>query len=303
MSIFKKGTLWLMAFLLCFMFALPAVSETPNSRLFVKDWDEPVDVALNPTADPDLTLDKISAACLDENNNMIVAWIEDMILKGELKPGERLPNEPDLARMFGVSRGALREALSALKAKGIIERRPGRGTYIRRIRRAELLNGLATRKGDDELFLDLLEVREWLESKVVELAIERGTPKDIEKIRDALQLLPRALSEGTPSPLEADLEFHLSLALAAHNEILFRLARNVNELLQDVRERTLMQPGRLAACQREHEAIFAAICDRDLDRALKAIKAHLNQVRREVGMDKTDVESAFMTTKRKEGQA
>jgi len=77
MSIFKKGTLWLMAFLLCFMFALPAVSETPNSRLFVKDWDEPVDVALNPTADPDLTLDKISAACLDENNNMIVAWIED----------------------------------------------------------------------------------------------------------------------------------------------------------------------------------------------------------------------------------
>jgi len=244
-----------------------------------------------------------SAPPIQGASEAIAAWIEDMILKGELKPGERLPNEPDLARMFGVSRGALREALSALKAKGIIERRPGRGTYIRRIRRAELLNGLATRKGDEELFLDLLEVREWLESKVVELAIERGTPKDIEKIRDALQLLPRALSEGTPSPLEADLEFHLSLALAAHNEILFRLARNVNELLQDVRERTLMQPGRLAACQREHEAIFAAICDRDLDRALKAIKAHLNQVRREVGMDKTDVESAFMTTKRKEGQA
>jgi len=244
-----------------------------------------------------------SAPPIQGASEAIAAWIEDMILKGELKPGERLPNEPDLARMFGVSRGALREALSALKAKGIIERRPGRGTYIRRIRRAELLNGLATRKGDDELFLDLLEVREWLESKVVELAIERGTPKDIEKIRDALQLLPRVVSEGTPSPLEADLEFHLSLALAAHNEILFRLARNVSELLQDVRERTLMQPGRLAACQREHEAIFAAICDRDLDRALKAIKAHLNQVRREVGMDKTDVESAFMTTKRKEGQA
>ena len=102
--------------------------------------------------------------------------------------------------MFGVSRGALREALSVLKAKGIVERRPGRGTYIRRIRRAELLNGLATRKGDDEVFLDLLEVREWLGSKVVELAIERGTPKDIEKIRDALQLLPRVVSEGTPSP-------------------------------------------------------------------------------------------------------
>jgi len=230
------------------------------------------------------------------SSEAIVVWIENMILKGELKPGERLPNEPDLARMFGVSRGALREALSALKAKGIIERRPGRGTYIRRVRRAELLSELATRKGDEELFLDLLEVREWLESKVVELAIERGTPKDIEKIGDALQLLPRAVSGGTPSPLEADLEFHLSLALAAHNEILFRLARNVSELLQDVRERTLMQPGRLATCQREHEAIYAAICDRDLNCALKAIKAHLNQVRREVGVDKTGVGSSFMTT-------
>ena len=77
MGMFKKGTLWLMAFLVCFMFALPAASETPNARLFIKDWDNPVNVAENPTADPDLGLDKVSAACLDENNNMIVAWIED----------------------------------------------------------------------------------------------------------------------------------------------------------------------------------------------------------------------------------
>ncbi len=216
------------------------------------------------------------------SSEAIVAWIEEMILKGELKPGDRLPNEPDLARRLGVSRGALREALAVLKAKGVIERRPGRGTYVRRINRAELLGELAARKRDEDLFLDLLEVREILESKALELAIERGTSKDLEKIQDALALLPRAIAEGAPSPLEADLEFHLALALAAHNEILFRLARNVNELLQDVRERTLMKPGRLAACQREHEAIFAAIRDRDRDRALKALRSHLDQVRREV---------------------
>ena len=216
------------------------------------------------------------------SSEAIVAWIEEMILKGELKPGDRLPNEPDLARRLGVSRGALREALAVLKAKGVIERRPGRGTYVRRINRAELLGELAARKRDEDLFLDLLEVREILESKALELAIERGTSRDLEKIQDALALLPRAIAEGAPSPLEADLEFHLALALAAHNEILFRLARNVNELLQDVRERTLMKPGRLAACQREHEAIFAAIRDRDRDRALKALKSHLDQVRREV---------------------
>lgn len=213
----------------------------------------------------------------------IVAWIQEMILKGELKPGDRLPNEPELARMFGVSRGALREALAVLKAKGIIERRPGKGTYVRRINRAELLGSLATRKRDEELFLDLLEVREIVESKVVELAIERATAKDLEKIETALKLLSCSSSRNH-SPLEADLEFHLSLALAAHNEILFCLARTVNELLQDVRERTLMQPGRLGECQREHEAIYAAVRARDRERALAALKTHLDQVRKEVRM-------------------
>jgi len=212
----------------------------------------------------------------------IVAWIQEMILKGELKPGDRLPNETELARMFGVSRGALREALAVLKAKGIIERRPGKGTYIRRINRAELLGSLATRKRDEELFLDLLEVRELVESKAVELAIERATPEDLDKIETALRLLPSTSPQNSPTPLEADLEFHLSLALASHNEILFCLARTVNEILQDVRERTLMHPGRLQECQREHEAIYAAIRARDRERALAALKTHLDQVRKEV---------------------
>ena len=226
-------------------------------------------------------MDFQGALSIRSSAEAIVAWIQEMILRGELKPGDRLPNEPELARMFGVSRGALREALAVLKAKGIIERRPGKGTYIRRINRAELLGSLATKKRDEDLFLDLLEVRELVESKVVELAIQRATAKDLEKIETALRLLPSTPSNNA-SPLEADLEFHLSLALAAHNEILFRLARTVNELLQDVRERTLLQPGRLAECQREHEAIFAAIRARDLPRALAALKTHLDQVRREV---------------------
>lgn len=227
-------------------------------------------------------MDFQGALAVRSSAEAIVAWIQEMILKGELKPGDRLPNEPELARMFGVSRGALREALAVLKAKGVIERRPGKGTYIRRINRAELLGSLATRKRDEELFLDLLEVREIVESKAVELAIERATAKDLEKIETALKRLSCARSRGSVSPLEADMEFHLSLALAAHNEILFCLARTVNELLQDVRERTLMQPGRLNECQREHEAIFEALRARDRRRALAALKAHLDQVRKEV---------------------
>lgn len=216
------------------------------------------------------------------SSEAVATWIEEQILRGNLKPGDRLPNEYELAQMFGVSRGALREALFALKNKGFIERKPGKGTFVRRIDRTKLMGGLITKKRDEELFLDLLEVREILESKIIEFAISRGTAEDIEKIEAALQLLPRVIKEGDPSPLEADLEFHLSLALAAHNEILYILAWKVSELLKDVREKTLLAPGRLALCQQEHEAIFAAVRSRDLKRALTALKTHLNQVRKEV---------------------
>lgn len=216
------------------------------------------------------------------SSEAIVAEIEEMVLKGELKPGDRLPNEAELASLFKVSRGSLREALSALKAKGIIERRPGKGTYIRQINRSELLGLLATCKRDEELFIDLLEVRELVESKVIELAIERATDEDLGRIEAALKRFPTKISENSLSVLDADLEFHLALALASHNEILFYLARTVNELLKDVREQTLLYPGRLQECQAEHKAIYDAIRARDSERALYALKQHLGKVKKEV---------------------
>jgi len=216
------------------------------------------------------------------SSEAVVAKVEEMILSGKLKPGAKLPNEHELTQIFGVSRGTLREALFALKNKGMIERKPGRGTFIRRVDRIQLLHALATRKCDEELFLDILEVREILESKAIELSIERGTAKDFEKIHFALQLLEEAIKNGDPSPLEADLEFHISIAFAAHNEILLWLIWKLSELLQGVREKTLMVPGRLSECQREHRAIFNGILNRDLQGALTALKNHLNQVRKEV---------------------
>jgi len=212
----------------------------------------------------------------------IIVWIEEMLLRGELKSGERLPNEAELARMFGVSRGPLREALSALKAKGIIEGTPGRGTFIRQISRAKVLGALAAKKGDEELFLDIIEVREVVEKKAIELAIKRAAPQDLDNIKHALSLLSQDNELGVPSALEADLQFHSSIALAAHNEILFRLVQNVGGLLQDVREQTLIRTGRIDECRHEHEEIFEALQQHDLDRAMSALKKHLDQVRKEV---------------------
>lgn len=212
----------------------------------------------------------------------IIVQVEEMLLRGELKPSERLPNEAELARMFGVSRGVLREALSALKAKGLIEKTPGRGTFIRKVSRVEVLGELASKKQDKELFIDIIEVREVIEEKAIELAIKRATRKDLDNTKHTLSLLPQNDKLGAPTALEADLEFHLSIALAAHNEILFQLVQNVGGLLQDFREKTLTQTGRLEQCQREHEEIFDALQQRDLDRASSALKKHLEQVRKEV---------------------
>ena len=213
-------------------------------------------------------------------SDAVVMWIQDLLLQGNLKSGEKLPSEAEIARSFGVSRGILREAFSVLETKGILLRQPGRGTFIRKISRAQVLGDLKPQKSDANLFLDLLEVRETLEGKAVELAIQKATPEDLANVAHALSF---HMSEYTEQfALERDVDFHLSIVLATHNEVLFLVLRNVGTLMKDVREETLMQSGRLEECQREHEEIFEGIQQHDLRRALSALKKHLNQVRKEV---------------------
>ncbi len=204
----------------------------------------------------------------------VIAQIQQLLIDGKLKKGERLLPERELAKKLGVSRAVLREALSALESMGILERKKGGGAYVRQFSSEELMKSFVRTKTDKELFEDLLEIREVVESKAVEWAVLRATEMDIMRMKNALE---KMINSDRPR-IEDDVLFHLTISAATHNEILFELSKNIGNMLYRTREKTLNLPGRKEECINEHRKIYEAIRDRDVARAVEAMKSHIRIV-------------------------
>lgn len=205
----------------------------------------------------------------------VVSQIHQLLLDGKLKKGDRLLPEREMAKELGVSRPALREALFALESTGVIERRKGGGCYVRRFSSNDLITSIVSSKSDKQLFIDLLEVREVLESRAVELAIERATGRDLQRIGEAIEMME---SPSSGSGIEADIRFHLYIAAASHNEIIFKLTKNIENLLYSTRKQTLELPGRKEESAIEHRQIFQAIKEKKKGQAVQEMKFHIRKV-------------------------
>src|SRR5215472_12285691 len=117
---------------------------------------------------------------------MIIAQLRDMILNGQLKPGERLPGHRDLARMFGVSITSVREAISALISAGILETQAGYGTFVSRTPQldAAFSTWLGMASNDENEMRELIEARAVLERTIARLAAMRATPEQMQRLRE-----------------------------------------------------------------------------------------------------------------------
>ena len=208
----------------------------------------------------------------------VVRQIERLVLSETLRPGDRLPPEQEMARALGVSRSSVREALAILAQAGLIDRRKGMGTYVRQLPREQVLSALVeAAQTDAAFFADLLVVREALEGKAAELAAVRATREELAIIDDAADRLLRC-GRQEQQALEADIEFHLAVAAASGNAVLFRIIREVGGQLAYLRRRTLQIPGRLEQAVREHRQIAEAIRSGDPLRARQAVSDHLSNV-------------------------
>lgn len=209
----------------------------------------------------------------------IVEQIQGRILSGELKVGQQLPAERDLAEQFHVSRTAVREAVKALREKGLVDILPGRGTFVTdgasRAMRHSL--GFLVRMGGERSG-SLVEVREILEPEMAALAAERATADQLQALRDIVASMDAALDD-VDFFIEADLDFHLALAEATQNAIIPVLIDSIVEVLREERRRTAQTPRGLANAQQHHRHILAAIVSRDAAAAREAMRAHLAQVR------------------------
>ncbi len=212
----------------------------------------------------------------------IVQQIEESILKGALKPGDQLPAERDLAQRFGVSRTAVREAVKALREKGLVEAYSGRGTFItdgtsHAVRQSL---DLMVKIGQPEGSTHLAEVRSILEPEIAALAATRAQESDLATMREAVAVMDRA-GQDPDAYIEADLDFHLALAEAAANPLILSLIDSIVGLLREQRLKIFKVPGGPERGQVHHKRILDAMERRDAEKAREAMKAHLEQVRQD----------------------
>jgi GntR family transcriptional repressor for pyruvate dehydrogenase complex len=213
----------------------------------------------------------------------IVAQIEERILNGELRPGDRLPAERELAEQFGVSRTAIREAMKALMQSGLVEIQPGKGTFVTDSTSKVVRDSIdmLVRVGNETGIKDLIEVREILEPEIAALAAFRASSEDIQSMEEAVKAMDRAMDDPDMF-IEADLDFHLALAQGSNNALIPVLIDSLVELLREHRIRAASVDGGLERGQPYHKIILEAIKRNDAKAARDSMRSHLEQVRKEI---------------------
>ncbi len=211
----------------------------------------------------------------------IMQQIEESILSGTLNTGDQLPAERELAQRFGVSRTAVREAVKALREKGLVEAYSGRGTFITNNRIQMLRQSLDMMvKFDTEGLVRLAEVRAVIEPDIAALAAERAGENHIAALHEAYDTMERS-EQDQDSFIEADLDFHLTLAEAAANPLILSLIDSIVWLLREQRMRIFNVAGGPERGQAHHQKILAAVEGHHPEKAREAMRAHLQQVRRD----------------------
>jgi len=199
----------------------------------------------------------------------IASRLRGQILRGELKPGAQLPGHRDLASMYSVSVGSVREAISMLISTGLIETRAGRGTYVANSSVPTEAAGPGRTLQREEVE-ELTEARRVIEVRLAALAAERATPEQVQALRRAVERMEASAANPYDYP-DADVDFHLAVAEAAGNRYLLRAMLDIRSLLrQDMElgvEAAIRRFGDLRISIESHRRLVEAIEARDADAA------------------------------------
>jgi DNA-binding FadR family transcriptional regulator len=203
---------------------------------------------------------------VDEVRERLTAWIHS----GRLKVDAQLPSENELARIFGVSRPVIREALVGLQALGITVPRTGKGTFVAsgQVKPELLLGGYGAEH--------LTEVRRLLEVPAARLAAERRNSQDLARMTALLRAMAEQGDARQRNKLDA--EFHIAIAATSGNPLLAKLVGDLRAVLEQVSFLASYLTYRRDSAQAEHQAIFDAISQREAGRAEAAMSAHLSAI-------------------------
>ncbi len=212
----------------------------------------------------------------------IVSQVREHIAKGDLKAGDRMPSERDMAQQLGVSRPTVREALQVLEHTGFVEILQGSGTYIKDISKQALTDPLQILiHSSDQHYLQVYEFRIAIEIWAAGLAAERIDPDGIAQLGGIIEKMKARHAEK--KPVDAlDAEFHMTIARACQNDIYYHVARTILHLYTQVtrisHEELFLSAEDQANLMKDHEAIYLAIASHDAEKARTLMQNHLNRV-------------------------
>ncbi len=213
----------------------------------------------------------------------IVDQIKQLISVGELKPGERIPSERELASMLSVSRPSVRESIMVLEAMGFLESRQGGGTFVKALTESRIMDPLAklVERRDPALLRSLAEVRMGLESWSAYLAAKRADAKDIAELRRLYYVMEKQAARGGWDS-DVDAEFHYAITAASHNSLQMHVLDSIHTLFHTTIQVALMefyqQEGHVQLLLSQHREIMQAIADHEPELARQKMMAHLEMV-------------------------
>lgn len=214
----------------------------------------------------------------------VVRQIELLILRGLLRPGERLPSERELAERMGVSRPSLREAIAELQERGLLVSKAGAGVFVANMLGSAFSDALIQLfASHEEAVFDYVSFRRDLEGMAAERAARFGSDTDLKVIDTVFRKMEAAHSKRNPSDeAELDAEFHLAIIEASHNIVMLHMMRAMFELLRAGvfynRQQMFRQRTTRDQLLQQHRAINDAIQRRDPQEARQAAEAHMTFV-------------------------
>lgn len=203
--------------------------------------------------------------------------VEEAIITGQFKIGNRLPSEQALADQFGVSRNVVREALKIVQERRLIEIVSGSGAYVAQPGSGatrEALGRYLRLVGVDSSVKSLYEVRQILEASNARLAAERADANDLNALNACLTRMKEHIN-SIELWTDADLDFHLGVARATHNPFLSAILEPLVAQLHHVISEGYLVPGAVQTGLRAHQRILKCIEKRDQEGAYRAMQGHL----------------------------
>lgn len=215
--------------------------------------------------------------------DQVFEQLRELILRGDLKPGDRIMPERELMKELGVSRNSVREALNKLVAMGLVDQRQGQGTFVRELSTTRDNPIMGLMASQNATLTDLLEVRMGLECNGAAMAAEKATFDDIRHMERSIAAMERAIREGRVGTDE-DAHFHMAIAHATGNPLQVHMMKcfydfifyGINESLK----RFFDMPARTEMILAQHREILAAIEKRDSGNAYAAMADHILYIKK-----------------------